>query len=128
MGEMAKEEIQTSWKRIKSSSKPGMYFYFNPKTGANEVRPPIVDPPWFVKESTSSKGEYYYFNEETSETMVDPPVDARPAPPEKRPKQAKSAVDSGLLPPDWIRKTSSSTGKSYYYNKRTFESRWEKPI
>lgn len=126
--EIAKEEIQTSWKRIKSSSKPGKYFYFNPKTGANEARPPIVDPPWILKESTSEIGQYYYFNEETSETMVDPPVDARPAPPEKRPKQAKSTVDSGLLPPDWIRKTSSSTGKSYYYNKRTFESRWEKPI
>lgn len=32
------------------------------------------------------------------------------------------------LPPNWIEKTSKSTGKTYYYNTMTQESQWERPV
>lgn len=31
------------------------------------------------------------------------------------------------LPPGWEEKVSKSTGKTYYFNRRTNESRWDRP-
>lgn len=31
------------------------------------------------------------------------------------------------LPPGWEKRTSKSTGKTYYYNRQTNESQWEMP-
>lgn len=36
--------------------------------------------------------------------------------------------DDEVLPPGWERRTSRSSGKSYYYKAATNESQWEKPL
>uniref|UniRef100_A0A7S1Q9C9 WW domain-containing protein n=1 Tax=Alexandrium catenella TaxID=2925 RepID=A0A7S1Q9C9_ALECA len=131
-----------AWERKESSSKPGNFYYFNPKTGSNEIHPPRVELPWKLLESKSKKGQFYYFNEDTGESDVHPPTSARPATKVgadalerglKRPRgdgdEARNvAARSEKLPSGWAKKESDKyKGKFYYMNAKTGETSWTRP-
>mmetsp|Transcript_4922 Transcript_4922/g.11150 ORF Transcript_4922/g.11150 Transcript_4922/m.11150 type:complete len:934 (-) Transcript_4922:85-2886(-) len=140
----AKEEPEDEsilWERRESKSKPGNYYYFNPKTGSNEIHPPRVELPWKLLESKSKKGQFYYFNEESGENDVHPPPSARPASSvsadafERGMKRKaddaegrKVTQKSDKPPPGWVRKESDKyKGKFYYLNVKSGETSWTKP-
>lgn len=134
---MPKKEKDTEeqlWKRMESKSKPGTFYYFNSRTGQNESKPPVVDPPWKLCQSKSRAGQHYYFNEVTGANTPDPPNSARPAGGEKRPAtnggvqdNKRMKVEEGL-PADWEKKESDThKGKFYYVNVKTGKTSWTKP-
>jgi len=128
--EEEKEDEGIAWERRESKSKPGNFYYFNPKTGANEIHPPRVELPWKLLESKSKKGQFYYFNEETGENDVNPPKCARPATKasEKGVKRGKTENGEEKLVPGWVKKESDKyKGKYYYLNKKTGQTSWTKP-
>lgn len=124
------------WVRKESASKPGTFYYFNHKTGANEMEPPLVDLPWKCMESSHKKGQYYYFNEFTNDTSVDPPNSARSG---KGVKRAGDQIFTGAskrnrnddkekVPDGWIRKESDShKNKFYYYHEKSGKTSWTRP-
>mmetsp|Transcript_80819 Transcript_80819/g.142538 ORF Transcript_80819/g.142538 Transcript_80819/m.142538 type:complete len:952 (+) Transcript_80819:71-2926(+) len=128
---------EQDWKRIESSSKPGEFYYFNSKTGASEEKPPHVKPPWQLLPSRSKKGQFYYFHEETGETSEHPPNCAVPAQARtKAPLQASSlsstpqpaTVAGVVVPAGWEKiKSTQHSGKFYYRNVETQETRWTVP-
>merc|ERR1712008_7550 len=75
-GAKEEEDEGIAWERCESKSKPGNFYYFNPKTGSNEIHPPRVELPWKLLESKTKKGQFYYFNEDTAENDVNPPPSA----------------------------------------------------
>merc|ERR1712039_108667 len=116
---------------IESKTKPGQFYYFNSKSGQNEVRPPRVSLPWKLLESKTKKGQFYYFNEETGQNSVDPPPGARPAA-QKRPNESVASGDAkrlnGRVPAGWTRKESDThKGKFYFVNNKTGETSWTQP-
>lgn len=130
----AKEAEELVWKRVESKAKPGTFYYFNSKTGQSEAQPPLVDPPWKLCQSKSRMGQYYYFNETTGANTPDPPPSARAAGGTKRPAANGVVEDSKrpkvdeTLPPDWEKKASDThSGKFYYVNAKTGQTRWTKP-
>merc|ERR1740121_2574567 len=127
---------EARWERRESSSKPGSFYYFNSKTGENEITPPVVDLPWSVVESKTKRGQFFYYNEVTNTTVMDPPIGARKAPPKNgragdgnRTPPGKSASGGGdKLPAHWTKKESEKfAGKFYYVNAKTGENSWIKP-
>jgi len=58
------------WKRMESRSQPGIFYYFNNLTGANEAEPPA---PWELKTSRSNANIVYYWNTQTGETSPGKP-------------------------------------------------------
>ena len=43
-------------------------------------------------------------------------------------KDQQIVTNATALPPNWVRKESRSKNTSYYFNTKTNESRWEKPL
>jgi len=136
------EDEGIPWERRESKSKPGNFFYFNPKTGDNEIHPPRVELPWKLLESKSKKGQFYYFNEDTGASDVNPPPSARPASKAgvdasergvKRPREddeevRRKAAKTEKLPPGWIQKESDKyKGKFYFVNSKTGQTSWTRP-
>jgi len=129
----AKNDDNIAWTRMESKTKPGNYYYHNPKTGVSETVPPEVSMPWVLKESKSKKGMWYYFNSTSGENSVDPPPCARPS--KKRGQEngdlnsapQKVLKDDGL-PPGWTKKESEKfAGKFYYVDSKTGATSWVKP-
>lgn len=136
------EDEGIMWERRESKSRPGNFYYFNPKTGSNEIHPPRVELPWKLLESKSKKGQFYYFNEDTGESDVNPPPSARPATKvgvdalEKGLKRSRAdddearrvAAKTEKLPSGWTKKESDKyKGKFYYVNAKTGETSWTRP-
>jgi len=126
------DEEDIAWKRVESKSKPGQYYYFNSKTGLNDIHPPRVTPPWKLIESKTKKGNFFYFNEDTGENSVDPPPSARPARGSADPKAAKRnqthTNKEERLPEHWKKKESDThKGKFYFLNTKTGETSWTRP-
>jgi len=138
------------WERIESTSKPGHFYYFNPITGENEIKPPKVQEPWKLLESKSHRGQWYYYNSLTGEnTEVPPrcavsvtaplsaaapspapaPAAASPPVPQASPARAmrpsRPTVDD--LPEGWEQHLSSKHGKFYYIHTATQETTWTLP-
>jgi len=137
----ASPEEAVEWKRLESKSKPGQFYYFNPKTGENEIKPPRVTLPWQLLESKSNKGHFYYFNEVTGASSEHPPPcaisaaealkassSAKVLPAETRQLLPAGGTQGNILPKGWEKHQSGSfRGKVYYVNAKTKETRWTKP-
>uniref|UniRef100_A0A7S4V5M9 WW domain-containing protein n=1 Tax=Alexandrium monilatum TaxID=311494 RepID=A0A7S4V5M9_9DINO len=134
------DDENIAWERRESTSKPGNFYYFNPKTGSNEIHPPRVELPWKLLESKSKKGQFYYFNEDTGESDVNPPASARPATKasdtDRGVKRSRlddeegrrTAAKTEKLPSGWTKKESDKyKGKYYYVNSKTGETSWTRP-
>lgn len=124
------------WQRVESRSKPGHFYYFNPISGENEIKPPRVQEPWKLLESATA-GQWYYYNTVTGERTEVPPSCAVPAsaPPAPRPAPASpvramaqpTRPPATDLPEGWEQHLSSQHGKFYYINTRTKETTWTRP-
>jgi len=131
------EDEGIAWERRESKTKPGNFYYFNPKTGANEIHPPRVELPWKLLESKTKKGQFYYFNEDTAENDVNPPPSAKAATKAADKGKEKGKAENGVtqksskaekLPSGWVRKESDShPGKYYFRNTKTGETSWTTP-
>lgn len=129
------KEEAVAWQRIESKSKPGQFYYFNPKTGLNEEKPPSIDLPWQLCESKTNKGHYYYFHQETGECTEHPPPGAKSAQEVKAKVAATSApsnrpasADAEKIPQGWEKKPSSTQKGKYYYMSRLNDSSWTLPV
>lgn len=125
LGNETDEDI--TWKRVESKCKPGQYYYFNSKTGVNEVHPPRVVPPWKLIESKTKRGQFFYFNEDTGENLLDPPPSARPAVRSTDPAACRGKEER--VPQHWRRVESKThKGKFYYVNSKTGDTSWTQPV
>merc|ERR1740121_2176028 len=106
----ASAAVEARWERRESSSNPGSFYYFNSKTGENEITPPVVDLPWSLVESKTKRGQFFYYNEVTNTTVVDPPLGARKALPKngndgnRTPRKLAIGGDTSKLPANWTKK------------------------
>jgi len=97
-------------------------------TEAPEADQPVAKrarpaPKWIKKESTSNPGAFYFVDTTTGETSVDKPegfVDDTAG-------GIGRTAAKGSREPKWEQKVSTSSGKIYYYNIETGESRVDRP-
>ena len=90
-------------------------------------------PPDWTEHKDPTTGKAYYYNKLTKETTWDKPASrpatsmpSAPAAP-KAPTVPGAPAAPGGLPPDWTEHKDPVTGKTYYYNKLTKETTWDKP-
>mmetsp|Transcript_26578 Transcript_26578/g.62446 ORF Transcript_26578/g.62446 Transcript_26578/m.62446 type:complete len:333 (+) Transcript_26578:56-1054(+) len=101
-------------------------------------------PPGWVEATDSNSGKTYYCNPETRETKWERPIGiiTNTAVTEiAAPQSTSSLVTTGdwsshcqrqkrqqnFLPPGWVEAVDQSSGKSYFCNPQTRETRWEHP-
>jgi len=87
-------------------------------------------PPGWEVANDPSTGKPYYFNRATNETRWEPPQAAAPVvqPMQQLPPQMMAmAPVGGSLPPGWDQAQDPGSGKTYYFNRATNETRWDPP-
>lgn len=82
---------------------------------------------WIKKESKSNPGAFYFMDTATGETSVDEPEGFGEQTTGSNGKSATNGAAKGSREPKWERKVSMSSGKAYYYNIDTGESRVDRP-
>jgi len=82
---------------------------------------------WSKKESKSNPGSFYFLDTTTGETSVDVPEGFVDETAGSNGKSTTSGAAKGSREPKWERKVSNSSGKPYYYNVETGESRVDRP-
>lgn len=91
-------------------------------------------PPDWTEHKDPTTGKTYYYNKLTKETTWTKPAPKLAATAPLAPGAPKAPAAPGAppapggLPPDWTEHKDPVTGKTYYYNKLTKETTWEKPI
>ncbi len=95
--------------------------------------PAATATPW--EELRTDKGEVYYYNSETKQSVWEKPAEMCPAAVEQtvEPPPLPEASDEDPPPPadphpdgDWV-VAQTDQGKTYYWNRTTQETSWEKP-
>merc|ERR1712151_542385 len=92
-----------------------------PYSGAPQ---PGVLPPGWETATDPSSGKMYFFNRSTNETRWDPPPAPALAP---CPGQPPCMGGAPALPPGWESAQDPTTGKTYFFNRSTNETRWDFP-
>merc|ERR1719160_289752 len=80
-------------------------------------------PPGWESTMDPSTGKPYYFNRATGESAWTPPA-AAPAPMPMPVMAPMPAAAAPALPPGWESTLDPSSGKTYYFNRATNETRW----
>jgi hypothetical protein len=89
-------------------------------------------PPGWV-EATDNTGSIYYCNPRTQETRWDRPENLvqvsnhLPQQYQQHQHQPQQHQQIPPLPPGWLEATDNTTGKIYYCNPKTRETKWERP-
>ncbi|CAJ1355018.1 unnamed protein product [Effrenium voratum] len=130
--------LPAGWEQITDPS--GRLYYCNRGTGetswtapaAPAVSPAGALPPGWEQQTDPSSGRSYYCNRATGETSwTPPPAGCAPmsAAPMSAPAPALGAGGGAIggLPPGWEQTTDPGSGKVYYFNRGTGETRWEPP-
>lgn len=86
-------------------------------------------PPGWEQVSDPATGNPYYCNRATGESSWTIPAAAAPAPfaAAPAPVMAPAPVPAVTLPPGWEQTNDPTSGKPYYFNRATSETRWEPP-
>mmetsp|Transcript_8712 Transcript_8712/g.16665 ORF Transcript_8712/g.16665 Transcript_8712/m.16665 type:complete len:706 (-) Transcript_8712:344-2461(-) len=87
-------------------------------------------PPGWLAVLDPDSGDHYYVNESTGETTWDrPPGEHRASSRSFGASQPSihTSDDDADLPPGWLSVDDPDTGDTYYVNKETGESTWDKP-
>jgi hypothetical protein len=129
------DETSSDWTEAIDPSS-GKTYYFNSKTNETSWEKPAAvggdgkaDASDWTEATDPSSGKVYYYNAKTGETSWEKPasvVEGETEETEKELKQAEEKTISGL-PEGWTEVKDPSSGKVYYYNPQTEETRWEKP-
>jgi len=82
-------------------------------------------PPGWEQVTDPASGKPYYCNRGTGETSWTPP--AAPAAMAPPPAPMPMPAASPALPAGWETAADPSSGKTYYFNRATGETKWEPP-
>ena len=133
--------------QVYKSSKLGKPYWYNKSTGVTSWEPPPVDAhgSGSSKSAAAGGGDSSGGAEEGGSKLIE--GEARPQPLVDSGGSSSGGGGAGgggggggvggaggsggagevVLPPGWRRYVSTSTGKPYFYNKATKETRWEPP-
>eukprot|EP00931_Biecheleriopsis_adriatica_P064796 TRINITY_DN3948_c1_g1_i4.p1 TRINITY_DN3948_c1_g1~~TRINITY_DN3948_c1_g1_i4.p1 ORF type:complete len:356 (-),score=66.25 TRINITY_DN3948_c1_g1_i4:555-1622(-) len=84
-------------------------------------------PPGWEQLTDPASGKPYWCNRSTGESSWTPPAGAPAGAPAPAPAPAPAAAPCGL-PAGWESAPDPASGKTYYFNRATNETRWEPPV
>jgi len=138
--------LPAGWLRVLSRS-TGKVYYCYAETGETSFTEPTGPPPSMVKKPGSapalpkgwvqmesrSTGRTYFWHAGLQKSQFDTPTEADSFPTTKAPAQAVTAPAqddsaSAGLPPGWQQMESRSTGRVYFFNAKTQQSQFDRPV